>query len=361
MESKIFTGTIESLTFEGKGVVKHDGKVYFVENSWPGDVATFEVIKEKKSYGYAKLLEITKASTQRKEKLECEFQRNCGGCAWMPFNYPSQIEEKKNILKSLLKRARLSEFEPYIKDIITSPQFAYKNRIQIHHNKNELGFMKKGSREITPINHCLVANEEINKLIKFCSSHLKNLPPKVHLDDRMNEEDVLNQKNFGFRQGNSFINNKMNEYLKQNLTHYERGIELFCGQGNFTSLLLKHANNLWAVDSFTGELAKSKSEKLKVTQMNLYENFQISHSFLNSSFLFLDPPRSGFSDLARVTKMLKGLNEIIYVSCNPASAFEDIKEVVQEGSFEIKEIVPFDAYPHTPHIELIIKLSKPTT
>ncbi len=55
-----FKGRVESLAHGGRGVVPApNGKIYFVENVWPGDEGLFEITQEKKNYGQADLVELT--------------------------------------------------------------------------------------------------------------------------------------------------------------------------------------------------------------------------------------------------------------------------------------------------------------
>ena len=72
----------------------------------------------------------------------------------------------------------------------------------------------------------------------------------------------------------------------------------------------------------------------------------------------LDPPRKGCTQesLDYALKLTK--NEIIYVSCNPATLARDMKYLVEKGC-TVDFIQPFDMFPHTYHIEnvAIIKVA----
>lgn len=69
-----------------------------------------------------------------------------------------------------------------------------------------------------------------------------------------------------------------------------------------------------------------------------------------------DPPRAGMHP-----KVIKALLEIapkriIAVSCNPASLARDVAFFLD--NYEIKEVQPFDLFPHTPHLECVLRLDK---
>jgi 23S rRNA (uracil1939-C5)-methyltransferase len=48
---------------------------------------------------------------------------------------------------------------------------------------------------------------------------------------------------------------------------------------------------------------------------------------------------------------------IIYVSCNPATLSRDLAYILQNSEYKIVSITPVDMFPHTSHIETIVKLA----
>ena len=72
---------IESAAFRGKGVAKVDGLAVFVYGTAPGDVVKARIIKKKKNYREAKLLEVLEPSKDRIEP-KCQHANVCGGCSW---------------------------------------------------------------------------------------------------------------------------------------------------------------------------------------------------------------------------------------------------------------------------------------
>lgn len=73
--------------------------------------------------------------------------------------------------------------------------------------------------------------------------------------------------------------------------------------------------------------------------------------------VMVDPPRSGLD--AEIIKHLADLcpQKILYISCNPETQVENIKELQKVG-YIIKAIQPVDQFPHTVHIENIVILHK---
>lgn len=84
---------IESAAFRGKGVAKVDGLAVFVYGTAPGDVVKARIIKKKKNYREAKLLEVLEPSKDRITP-KCQHANVCGGCSWQHVPYAKQLEYK---------------------------------------------------------------------------------------------------------------------------------------------------------------------------------------------------------------------------------------------------------------------------
>jgi 23S rRNA (uracil1939-C5)-methyltransferase len=70
----------------------------------------------------------------------------------------------------------------------------------------------------------------------------------------------------------------------------------------------------------------------------------------------IDPPRAGMHpDVAN--QVLALLPErIVYVSCNPATLARDL--ILLKEAYQVEEVQPVDLFPHTYHIESVVKLVK---
>lgn len=72
--------------------------------------------------------------------------------------------------------------------------------------------------------------------------------------------------------------------------------------------------------------------------------------------VIFDPPRSGLNDDIISTVINQGIEEIIYVSCNPTTLARDLKKL--NDFYNIKKIQPVDMFPQTYHIETVVKLRR---
>jgi 23S rRNA (uracil1939-C5)-methyltransferase len=71
--------------------------------------------------------------------------------------------------------------------------------------------------------------------------------------------------------------------------------------------------------------------------------------------VLIDPPRTGLLPDALAIIIDLEPKEIIYISCAPATQARDCK-MLQESGYEIVCIQPIDQFPHTIHMENIVKL-----
>lgn len=124
--------TIEDIGVSGEGIGKVDGYTLFVKDTVIGDVVRVKIMKAKKNYGYARLMDIIKPSKDRVEPA-CPIARQCGGCQIQAMNYNAQLKYKQKLVKdNLLRIGGLTEGADYeMCEILgmDSP-FRYRNKAQ---------------------------------------------------------------------------------------------------------------------------------------------------------------------------------------------------------------------------------------
>ena len=70
--------------------------------------------------------------------------------------------------------------------------------------------------------------------------------------------------------------------------------------------------------------------------------------------IILDPPRAGV-DQPVIDVILRAAPErIVYVSCNPATRARDL--ALMDGAYRVEAVQPVDMFPHTHHVENVVKL-----
>ncbi len=75
--------------------------------------------------------------------------------------------------------------------------------------------------------------------------------------------------------------------------------------------------------------------------------------------IIFDPPRVGLDEESFVSIQKVKPNNIIYVSCNPATLAKDIKQL--DKLYEITYVQPIDMFPQTSKVECVVKLERKRT
>ncbi|WP_310831345.1 23S rRNA (uracil(1939)-C(5))-methyltransferase RlmD [Paenibacillus pedocola] len=94
---------IIGMTHEGEGVGRVEGFTLFVSGALPGEKVRAKVLKTKKQYGYAKLLELVQASGDRIAP-PCPIYDQCGGCQLQHMDYTAQLAWKRQLVVDNLQR-----------------------------------------------------------------------------------------------------------------------------------------------------------------------------------------------------------------------------------------------------------------
>ncbi|PRX42888.1 23S rRNA m(5)U-1939 methyltransferase [Salegentibacter salegens] len=130
---------------KGKGIGKSpDGRVIFIDNVVPGDVADIKTTKQRKSYYQGTAVNFHQFSDKRVEPV-CQHFGTCGGCKWQNMGYEYQLEYKQDeVLNNLIRVGKVEL--PEVTPILGSKE------IYFYRNKMEFSF--SDSRWLTP--------EEIN-------------------------------------------------------------------------------------------------------------------------------------------------------------------------------------------------------
>ncbi|MEK3731923.1 23S rRNA (uracil(1939)-C(5))-methyltransferase RlmD [Paenibacillus sp. FSL M8-0334] len=94
---------IIGMNHDGEGVGRADGYTLFVQGALPGEKVRVKVLKTKKQYGYAKLLELVETSPSR-IAAPCPIYDQCGGCQLQHMDYTAQLDWKRQLVVDNLER-----------------------------------------------------------------------------------------------------------------------------------------------------------------------------------------------------------------------------------------------------------------
>ena len=169
--------TIEDLGIDGEGIGKADGMALFVKDAVVGDRIRAKIMKMKKNYGYARLLEVLEPSPVRCTP-RCEFARQCGGCQLQAMTYEAQLDFKaKKVWNHLTRIGGLTDLA--VPEIIgMEDPWRYRNKAQFPFGTDKegnvvTGFYAARSHNIIPCTECWLGVEENREILEKILAHLK--------------------------------------------------------------------------------------------------------------------------------------------------------------------------------------------
>lgn len=162
--------TIEDLSEEGTGIGKFEGMTFFIKDAVIGDRVRAKIMKMKKNYGFARLMEVLTPSPDRVEPL-CLVARQCGGCQIQAMSYEAQLAFKTRKVENNLKRIGKFEEIPMESIIGMEDPFHYRNKAQFPFGKNRdgkiiTGFYAGRTHSIIGNTSCHLGKEVNEKILE---------------------------------------------------------------------------------------------------------------------------------------------------------------------------------------------------
>src|SRR5213595_736651 len=155
---------IEDIAFGGKGLAREQGKAVFVPYTMEDELVSAEIVREKKQFAEAELVEV-KASSPNRVAPQCPYFGRCGGCAYQHIDYQHQLAIKWRQVRDALQRIGKLKDVP-MRPIIPSPRdYTYRNRITVHAQDGVIGFFRRDSHHLIDIERCPISSDEVNRTL----------------------------------------------------------------------------------------------------------------------------------------------------------------------------------------------------
>lgn len=279
-------------------------------------------------------------------------------------------------------------------------EFALANQLVAYNQKNHTGFLRHLVLRKAFITNQLMINIVTNDdrhaifqpLVNELQTSLDNLSCVVNTISRSWSGTTVGEKQYtlfgddhileilgdltfkispaSFFQTNTVMAEKLYNIVRDSAGSSEQDIvwDLYCGTGSIALYLARKAK---AIIGF--EIVKDAVKDAHINaSLNTIHNARfiegdLDKLFLNNpdllndlpkpDILIIDPPRGGMHP--KLVEIVADLHPrtIVYVSCNPATQVRDIKMLLELVPYTIDKIQPVDLFPHTPHIEVVTKLS----
>ena len=357
---------IEDIAFGGKGVGREHGKAIFVPYTIEGELVSAEIVREKKQFAEAELVEVKQGSPDRVEPL-CPYFGRCGGCAYQHMSYEHQLAIKWRQVRDALQRIGKFKDVP-MRPIIAAPeQYGYRNRITVHAEDGVIGFYRRDSHRLIDIERCPIATAAVN-------SSLTELRAQPYVRDGHYALRTSASARV-FSQTNDAVANALRDLIVDLVPpNQELLIDAYCGAGFFAKALLNKFERVIGIDwdrfaiAAATENATAKEtyiaadveEELNRCLENAVgsgvsaEEHKASRVGTRANTLLIDPPATGLSANARKAILDLAPTTLIYVSCNPPTLARDLREL--GNKFTIDSVTPLDMFPQTAEIEVLVHL-----
>lgn len=404
--------TIEIIDYDhqGRGIGKLNNKTVFVYNALPKEVVEIKVLKEKTNFIEAEVNKIITSSPVRINPI-CPYFNICGGCDIMHISYEEQLKFKQKKIENI--KNRFSNIDFKIKDIISSNDLYYRNKVTLHVSNNKIGYFKEKSNDLIEIDSCILLDKNINKIYSIIknnmnldgitsivirsSLNISNSMVIIYVSKKVNEQEIINllsgvadsiiisyNNEFKTIYGNDYIleklfdktfiitadsffqvNTKQTEKLYGKVIEYvdpkatETILDLYCGTGTIGILLSKYAKEVVGIEINTSAVksANKNKELNKINNISFYAGDTgeiLSKHNYHVDTVVVDPPRAGLNELAIKEIFKINPKKIVYVSCDPMTLMRDLN--LLSVKYDILELTPVDMFPNTSHVECVCVL-----
>ena len=138
--------------------------------------------------------------------------------------------------------------------------------------------------------------------------------------------------------------------------------DLYCGTGTITQTLAKRAGKVIGIElvdeAVEAARANAALNGLENCEFIAGDVFKVLNTVADKpEVIVVDPPRVGISVDALDKIISYGVDQIVYISCNPKSLVENLYYLQYYG-YRVKSVKPFDNFPGTKHVETVVLMSK---
>ena len=401
-------------TGQGIGVVNSDLKIdeqtfselsgikVFLWNSIPGEtVSKFQIITKKPHLVEGIALEFETISTSRTAPKDIQYLSTS---PWQILTDEAELEAKSNILTALFQH--LSSTHRIDKSLIQKIKIHQSDKTYFYRNKMEYSlYFDHETQKIYPAMHIRGTHQkmpitsssiELPVIFERAKTIIKELNDK-HEDARKYQSLLLRANQNGEVSGGLLENGKPHPVFKNlsdtlldnqysyspggffqiNLPIYEQVLlkvqeflknspavlDLYAGVGTI-GLSVARDKYLTLVEinaSAYGELAANSKRVMAETKNSnikpiLAKSEEVLDLISSKVSVIVDPPRAG-CNTSLIQKFCEIQPEkIIYLSCNPITQVRDLTPLLDFYNLEFIE--GYNFFPHTPHIESLVFLSK---
>lgn len=421
-EGRLITLTVDKPAHGGTFVARHEGRVVFVRGACPGETVVAEVLPDSKAnerFWRAETIDVIEAGPDRVPSAwpECGYE-GLGGADYAHIRIEAQRRIKTEVLQELMTRARIGTYP--IENIQIEPArddhtgLGWRSRVRFAVDHGKVGMHGWRSHEIHAVGSNPLAHPAIQALgidvwkapsgvvavdvvapsgsapaiIVRSENDLTlddlNLPAAcdnasivlatrtsttaLRGDDSVREivgDDVFTLYAGGFWQVHVDAPRLLTAAVGHALDAHEgeRIWDLYGGAGLFSVPAARAVGGTGALVSVEGaeRASADATENLAAYPQAKAVTADVRDFLAEANEgpdrVIMDPPRAGVGEkaMARLAELTR--ERMVYVSCEPSTLARDLRVAEHEG-WAITDFQVFDLYPHTHHMECVVKLER---
>lgn len=233
----IFAGICTHVSYEGNGVVSCGKEAVYVEGMFPGDEGEIQIEYKRNGQWFGKIKSLTKLAKDRIEP-RCKICHACGGCQFQQWDYPAQLDWKRELIASQFRKVARMEVEVKPTVGMDNPYF-YRNKIQMPFARDRkghayCGFYKTGTHVIVPVETCYIEDERSKKILAAVRRLLDSFKLPVYDEDA--RSGILRH-----------VLVRTSHYKKEVMVVLVTNVDSFPSRNNFVKALVKECPEITTV------------------------------------------------------------------------------------------------------------------
>ena len=390
---------IERVVAGGEGLGRlSDGRVVFVRGGIPGDLATIEVVDERRDWARAVIASVEAASPQRGTPTCPARGAGCGGCDWAEILPQHQLELKAGIVVEALRRTAKMDHEPEIGASVT--RNGYRSGVRVIGTvDHKAGFRRAAEDTSVPAGRCEIAVPVLAEMIESITvdpglevtlrasvatgevtarwddrlGNVDGLPASVHIgpDASLIEQvagvDLVVSAASFFQSGPQAADLLVDAVSRHapELASARAVVDAYGGIGLFAATAVLSEADVWVVETSRAALADARinldgREGRSEFVRSEFGRWRPTRGDLRPEVVIADPARTGLGRPG-VSAVVRAQPEVlVLVSCDPVSFARDAALLEKEG-FRLERCEALDLFPGTHHVEVVSRFVRAGT
>lgn len=344
---------IDALAAGGDGVARHEGRVFFVPLSAPGDRVRAEVVQVRPNFARAEIVELLEPGPGRREPA-CPYFGTCGGCSWLHLDAATQRAARLQIARDALRRIGGFEAIPEPEWLPSPVEFGYRAHARVSIAPGAIGFRMRQSDRVVDVAQCLVLDAMTQRALEALRADPPSGRDRVAIRGFDERAAGLRVSRGSFFQANGALWSAWRDAVVDACGEGGLAVELYAGVGFYTAGLESRFARVVAVERSASIADLRVNTKAQAVHKSVEAFCVADLRELEPDLVLLNPPRTGCDPCVIEAIRESRARRVVYVSCDPPTLARDLSRL--GGGFLMKRVVVIDAMPQTHHVELFVVL-----